>query len=187
MHFTSPNVVQASVVRTGGKTIMRFTRPYDATFTGKEPINALAAYSHAGDDLVAVHDNREPFQLSLTGDAVAEAGEDPVIKWRRVHAVLMIMGWGVLLPLGVAMANTLRTYGPVWYCPSYLLPVSALHARCRPDMGDDKPDIACLLPVRTSLFDNSCAVIGIPKGCIPLYMGYPVHVAVHDTTTTPSG
>jgi hypothetical protein len=96
---------------------MRFTRPFDADFTGGESINALTAYSSGANTLGAAHDSRESFSFSLSADGGVSTTVDPAIKRRRIHAILMIAGWGVLLPLGVAMANTLRTYGPVWCSP----------------------------------------------------------------------
>ena len=109
-------VVQASVERAGGRTLMRFTRAFDDTFTsdgGGEPYGVLAAHHPTEATLGAPHIGRTPFSFDLSGGSAA-AGEDPLNRWRRNHAALMITGWGVLLPLGVASANTLRTHGPIW-------------------------------------------------------------------------
>ena len=89
---------------------MRFTRAFDDTFTsdgGGAPYGALAAFHTSESTLGAPHIGRGGFGFDLTGGSAA-ASADPLIKWRRSHAALMITGWGVLLPLGVAMANTLR-------------------------------------------------------------------------------
>ena len=103
--------------------MMRFTRSFDDMFTsdgGGQPYAGLAAYHPTEATLGAAHLARGGFGFDLAGGS-AEAGEDPVISWRRAHAALMLTGWGVLLPLGVAMANTLRTYGPVWCAARSLL------------------------------------------------------------------
>lgn len=100
---------------------MRFTRPFDDTFTGAEPLNVLSAYKTDEATLAGAHDGREAFSFSLSADGGVTTSEDPVLKMRKWHAILMIISWGVLLPLGVAMANTLRTYGPVWCDPLSLL------------------------------------------------------------------
>lgn len=108
-------IVQASVERTGGKTILRFTRPFDDTFTGASSLNSFTAYSSGATTIGAKHDATESFGFTLSQDGTVSSFTDPVLKHRKNHAILMITGWGVLLPLGVAMANTLRTFGPVWY------------------------------------------------------------------------
>ena len=112
---------------------MRFTRAFDDTFTsdgGGEPYGVLAAHHPTEATLGGAHIGRTPFSFDLSGGSAA-AGVDPLNKWRRSHAALMITGWGVLLPLGVASANTLRTHGSIWcagfslwdaccFCPSHM-------------------------------------------------------------------
>jgi hypothetical protein len=109
--------VQVSVVRDSG-IVMRFTREFDDTFTAVAPINAIIAYN-GNSDTLAYHGpgNKEPFAFTLTADGAARGFKDPFANKRRWHAILMIASWGLLLPLGVAMANTLRTYGPIWCGP----------------------------------------------------------------------
>ena len=34
---------------------------------------------------------------------------------RVVHAMTMLLGWVVLIPLAIMMSNTMRTAGPIWY------------------------------------------------------------------------
>ena len=101
--------------RSGGRTILRFTRPFDDTFTGTDTLNSFTAFSSGATTIGAKHDATEVFAFTLSQDGGVTSFTDPAIKHRRNHAILMITGWGVLLPLGVAMANTLRTFGPVWY------------------------------------------------------------------------
>ena len=35
-------------------------------------------------------------------------------KAKQLHGVLMLLGWGVLLPVGVLMARYLKWKGPLW-------------------------------------------------------------------------
>lgn len=71
--------MQASVERAGGKTIIRFTRDFDDTFSGEGPIGALAAYHSTETELGAPHLGRTPFELSLAAGATDAAdGTDAV-------------------------------------------------------------------------------------------------------------
>lgn len=69
--------VQASVERAGGKTIIKFTRAFDATFTGDGTIGALAAYHGTESKLGAPHEKREAFEFSLAGAAGGPAAAGP--------------------------------------------------------------------------------------------------------------
>ena len=69
--------MQASVERAGGKTTIRFTRAFDATFTGEDPIGALAAYHSTEAELGAPHEGRTPFELSLAASAAIDGAEGP--------------------------------------------------------------------------------------------------------------
>lgn len=108
--------MQVEVERAGGRTLLKFTRDFDDNFDGAAPINALVA--HRSDPALEFHDSREAFGFALSSDGAAIDIEDPNDKHRRTHAILMMLGWGALLPLGVIMANTLRTLGPIWCAPA---------------------------------------------------------------------
>lgn len=107
------SVYDVSVVRDGGSTVMQFTRDFDATFDGTAGVNALVAHNTAPE--LAYHTDRDTFGFALSADGGVVNIVDPNDKHRRSHAILMLVGWGFLLPLGVILANTLRTLGPVWY------------------------------------------------------------------------
>lgn len=63
--------------------------------------------------------------MCLEGTAVpASAAKPPadaqrpmttVESIRAVHAISMLLGWVILIPLGVMMSNTMRMAGPIWY------------------------------------------------------------------------
>lgn len=105
-------LVQVEVERSGGSTLLKFTRDFDDTFDGASQVDALVA--HRSDPSLGVHDGREAVGFALSADGGVVNIVDPVEKHRRTHAILMILGWGLLLPLGVIIANTLRTLGPIW-------------------------------------------------------------------------
>jgi hypothetical protein len=63
--------LQGQVTRTGGKTVLKFTKPFDATFTGKGEQNFIAARGKAGP--LSVHDAREAFTAILDGSGAATA------------------------------------------------------------------------------------------------------------------
>lgn len=103
--------VQASVERAEGRLVARFTRPYDADFTGSADFDVIAAYHSSQSALNSQHEGKAAASLSLTGGGVT-VSEDDTPKLRRVHAALMLISWGILIPLGIIMAATLRTVGP---------------------------------------------------------------------------
>lgn len=106
------SVYDVAVVRDGGSTVMQFTRDFDDTFDGTAGVNALVA--HNANPALAYHTDRDAFSFALSADGGVVNIVDPNDKHRRSHAILMLVGWGFLLPLGVILANTLRTLGPVW-------------------------------------------------------------------------
>jgi hypothetical protein len=106
--------MQASITRSGGKTLLKFSKPLDAQFTGTGSQNFIAAVGAAGP--LSTHTAYESFSVNLaTGSA--SVVKDDRRKWQRLHAWLMGLGWGVSIPLGIASALALRSCGPVWCAP----------------------------------------------------------------------
>eukprot|EP00892_Ulva_mutabilis_P010891 jgi/Ulvmu1/8174/UM040_0071.1 len=118
------SVYDVEVERAGGRTLLKFTRDVDDTFDAAGQIEALVAH-HSSPGL-ATHTGREPLAFALSSDGTVTDIVDPVEKHRRTHAILMILGWGLLLPLGVMLANTLRTLGPIWFQLHRLIQVIGL-------------------------------------------------------------
>lgn len=117
-------VYDVEVVRDGGSTVLMFTRDFDDEFDGAAPVNALVAHGGASD--LAYHAGRDAFGFALSADGSAVNIVDPNDKQRRNHAILMLIGWGALLPLGVILANTLRTLGPVWFALHRIIQIIGL-------------------------------------------------------------
>jgi len=44
-----------------------------------------------------------------------ECNSDPIPSWRTSHGVLMVLAWGVLIPLAVLMARFGRIKDPLWF------------------------------------------------------------------------
>lgn len=110
-------ISDASIERTDGRLVARFSRAYDDSFRGDATIAAIAAYHSSDAALAQTHEQRtKGLGLSLTGGAITVA-EDNIPKLRQWHAGLMLLSWGVLLPLGAIMAATLKTFGPksMWF------------------------------------------------------------------------
>eukprot|EP00892_Ulva_mutabilis_P009568 jgi/Ulvmu1/6984/UM033_0042.1 len=110
-------ITDASVERADGRLVARFSRPYDDSFTADAPFDAIVAYHSSEAALNSAHTSRaDGLALSLTGGGVVVA-EDNTPQQRRIHAALMLIGWGILIPLGVIMAASLRTVGPksMWF------------------------------------------------------------------------
>jgi hypothetical protein len=103
--------MQASVTRANGKSILKFTKPFDAAFTGSGAQNFIAARGPAGP--LGIHQAYEGLTVNLvTGSATVV--KDNKRKWRRAHSWLMGIAWGIFIPLGVASAMALRSTGPLW-------------------------------------------------------------------------
>ena len=103
-----------SLERSGGQTVVRFSRSLNATFGGKavDPlgdndfiiaIGASDAFSsHGGGNRVGLRVNL------LTGEASVEDETDEMIV---LHAVLMCLAWMLFAPLGV-LSSVFRAYVP---------------------------------------------------------------------------
>lgn len=147
--------MQASIERTDGRLVARFSRAYDDSFRGDATIAAIAAYHSSDAALAQTHEQRtKGLGLSLTGGAITVA-EDNIPKLRQWHAGLMLLSWGVLLPLGAIMAATLKTFGPksMWCAPArscHLRPAGSactMHARRQSSAGGS----TCALPTARSM------------------------------------
>ena len=123
--------MQTSVTRDGSGTVVQFTRALDATFTGEGEVPLIVA--KGSDATVQAHalSDREGFAAPLTaagGDVSAAGGATRIVKLYRAHAWLMVIGWGVLLPLGIIIAATSKSWGAAWCAASRVVLVCLL--RC---------------------------------------------------------
>jgi hypothetical protein len=72
--FATTSELQVSVTRDAGSLVLRYTRAFDDSFSGTEPVAMLVAYLDSS-PAISYHGpgNREPFMLSLAPDAAAPA------------------------------------------------------------------------------------------------------------------
>eukprot|EP00873_Tetraselmis_striata_P022445 jgi/Tetstr1/442709/TSEL_030799.t1 len=118
---TIPGIDPASlaVSRDGGSTIVEFTRTVSEEFPLEGPRTLLAAY-HVGSGVhTAQHSpgTNQGFAWAALGEAPAGSCPPRSPNWNFwvVHGVLMLAGWGVLLPCGVLIARTMRDQDPTWF------------------------------------------------------------------------
>ena len=66
---------------------------------------------------LSFHAARGAYRVALNGDAASASGVSVPRKARVLvaHGVLMLLGWGVLLPWGAATAHTLKRFDPTWF------------------------------------------------------------------------
>lgn len=98
-----------------GRLLLRFTRPLAAgriALDPQTPVMYLWAVGSASQ--LSYHGARRgAFSLALGSGSVA-VEVTAIAKAKVLHGVLMLLGWGVLLPSGVLIARFLKWKGPVW-------------------------------------------------------------------------
>eukprot|EP00949_MAST-11_sp_MAST-11-sp1_P003952 g3952.t1 len=118
----------SSCTQAKGKTILTFTRDIDASKDGQVPLNddAIMIYAHGEDGTVATAYHQKNFgSFSIKGPIQVEVDDGSVWLW--LHVIFMILGWGCLLPFGVAWAryerlNPKKSGGkPIWFAYHYNL------------------------------------------------------------------
>lgn len=111
----SLTITDASCAVDDGALLLRFTRQLS---TGRIALDPTKAASHlwavGGSAQLSHHSARGAFSLALGDGAVSVQVTELAIK-KTVHGVLMLLGWGVLLPAGVLVARYLQWSGPLWF------------------------------------------------------------------------
>lgn len=67
---------------------------------------------------LSFHTTRRPFAIALSGNSDGSGLGIPTQEYRRLaHAICMLVGWGILLPLGAGVAAGLkgRLGAPLWF------------------------------------------------------------------------
>jgi len=109
-------IVDASVSEVDGTTIIQFSRLFDDNFVADEDQPFLVAFSPDVDGL-EYHGSTGRAALTLnlnSGGASISVAEDLRTYW-RAHGILMTIGWGILIPVGVMFARTLKDKNPLWF------------------------------------------------------------------------
>ncbi|GMH36265.1 hypothetical protein BSKO_04133 [Bryopsis sp. KO-2023] len=105
----------AEIEETDGKTMLKFKRMFDGTFSAEDTHNLLVAFSPTADAIEYHGPGRGGLSLNfLTGASITVAGEDLSPYW-IAHGILMIIGWGAMLPIGIIIARTMKDKDPLWF------------------------------------------------------------------------
>ena len=107
-----------------GSLTMEFTRPL-ASASGRRRLartldpaaseGFLWAYGSAA--RLGMHEKKGAFSIKLSGEGGGGILVPPIAKDHLTHGILMLIGWGVLLPIGVTFPAALRPVvgDPTWY------------------------------------------------------------------------
>jgi len=109
-------IFDESVSEVDGTTIIQFSRQLDGSFLVEEDQPFLVAFSPDVDGL-EYHGSSARAALTLnlnSGGASISVAEDLSTYW-RAHGILMTIGWGILIPVGVMVARTLKDKNPLWF------------------------------------------------------------------------
>ena len=109
------NLTDASTAVEEGRLLLRFTRPLAAGRIALDPQTpAVHLWAVGSASQLSYHGARRgAFSLALGSGSVA-VEVTAIAKAKVLHGVLMMLGWGVLLPAGVLIARFLKWKGPVW-------------------------------------------------------------------------
>jgi len=111
-----------------GVLMLRFTRPLDYGRVTLEPAKAAPLLWAVGPQpQKSNHGNggRGSFRLSL-GSGEAKVELTALAMGKVAHGVLMLLGWGVLLPQGILAARYLKWRGPLFYKLHLRLQISGM-------------------------------------------------------------
>jgi len=99
---------------TNGVLLLEFTRPMSAGGVPVLPNDNTFLWATGASASLVEHDARGTYSLSLA-DGTSAATLTDAAKFKLTHGVMMLCGWGVLLPAGVLGARFLRHWDPFWY------------------------------------------------------------------------
>eukprot|EP00803_Ostreobium_quekettii_P009476 evm.model.scf_3488EXC.2 EVM.evm.TU.scf_3488EXC.2 scf_3488EXC:8988-12604(-) len=109
-------IFDESVEEVDGKTIVRFSTAFDDNLV-PDAENPLLVAFHPETDGIAYHGaaTRRAITVNFaSGASAVEAVEDLSSYW-KAHGILMTIGWGILIPVGIIAARTMKDKAPVWF------------------------------------------------------------------------
>ena len=107
-------LADASTAVEDGRLLLRFTRPLAAGRIALDPqMPAVHLWAVGSAPQLAYHGARGTYSLALGAGSVA-VEVTAIAVTKVLHGVLMLLGWGVLLPSGVLIARYLKWKGPLW-------------------------------------------------------------------------
>ena len=118
----SPSPLSAvSMTAADGTLTMQFTRPLASRRRLASALDPAASegflWAYGGTAGLAMHQKKGAFTIKLSGEAGGGVLVPPIAKQHLSHGILMLIGWGVLLPIGVTFPAALRDLmgDPTWY------------------------------------------------------------------------
>eukprot|EP00002_Diphylleia_rotans_P009567 TRINITY_DN19957_c0_g1_i1.p1 TRINITY_DN19957_c0_g1~~TRINITY_DN19957_c0_g1_i1.p1 ORF type:complete len:377 (+),score=87.59 TRINITY_DN19957_c0_g1_i1:50-1180(+) len=104
-----------------GITTVKFTRKLntgdsdDEDLTNKlDSANFIAAFHPTSDNLAQVHKGTGKAQVSLKGCQIIPQSKDKLDD-EEIHGMLMLIGWGFLVPVAIILARFFKSIGHLWY------------------------------------------------------------------------
>lgn len=103
-------LLYASMSQVGGVTTLRYSRLLDdATY----PISAMGdnnvVWAYGIGNSFGKHAKSKAVVVNFGTGEVSDAPRRPI---QLAHAAMMVIGWGILLPVGVAFARLTKTVAP---------------------------------------------------------------------------
>jgi len=109
-------IFDESVEEVDGTTILRFSTMFDDDLLPNAENPMLAAF-HPDTDGIAYHGGASRTAVALnfaTGSSAVDSIADLSSYWKQ-HGILMTVGWGILIPLGIIVARTMKDQAPNWF------------------------------------------------------------------------
>lgn len=104
----------ASTAVEDGRLLLRFCRPLDAGRIALDPlVPTVHLWAVGSSSQLSYHGARGAYSLALGAGTVTIEVTD-IAREKVLHGVLMVLGWGVLLPGGVLIARYLKWKGKIW-------------------------------------------------------------------------
>ncbi|XP_061372876.1 cytochrome b561 and DOMON domain-containing protein At3g61750 [Gastrolobium bilobum] len=111
------NTVPAAVATNGAEIYLAFqlqtTTPY-----GRQPILLAFGTKHPQNHHLSKHDDKTAIVFDFSSGEKS-GSKDPatneLIKMRKNHGIVGIMGWGLILPVGAIVARYFRHKDPLWF------------------------------------------------------------------------
>eukprot|EP00210_Caulerpa_lentillifera_P002713 g2593.t1 len=122
------SITEARSESSNGQLLMQFARELDDQFTATGEVPLLVAFDPDSSEL-SYHgfSNRAALELNLqTGALESSSTATAKAEFYDAHALLMAISWGVMIPLGVLIARTLKDLDPLWFRLHKLLQVVGL-------------------------------------------------------------
>ncbi|CAN6444708.1 unnamed protein product [Victoria cruziana] len=104
--------ITPSVVLQGTNIYLIFQLNFSAPVTRKNLLFAVGSNTPIQNTLIQ-HSDKTSISLDFSAGTVSASSYPSMLK--RSHGILAILGWGVILPIGVIIARYCKKWDPLWY------------------------------------------------------------------------